>query len=44
MNDVPADPGLARRGISRSTAFALVTFAFVVTMLGATLPTPLYTL
>jgi MFS family permease len=44
MNDVPADPGLARRGISRSTAFALVTFAFVVTMLGATLPTPVYPL
>jgi MFS family permease len=31
-----------RRRMTRSYAFALVTFAFTVTMLGATLPTPVY--
>ncbi|HEU5107571.1 MAG TPA: hypothetical protein VFT95_03260, partial [Micromonosporaceae bacterium] len=31
-----------RRRMARSRAFALVTFAFTLTMVGATLPTPIY--
>src|SRR5947209_17020964 len=36
--------GSPRTRLGRSAAFALTAYAFAVTMLGTTLPTPLYTL
>jgi MFS family permease len=42
MDDARIAVDQPRRQMARSTAFALVTFAFTATMLGTTLPTPLY--